>query len=40
MAWGHQRGAAYQLLQTETGGASERICLSEGLRTLGFVCSN
>jgi hypothetical protein len=30
-------GAAYQLLQTELGGPSERICLSEGLSTLGFV---
>ncbi|MGW4759126.1 GNAT family N-acetyltransferase [Streptomyces chartreusis] len=37
MHWGHQHGAAYQLLQTEVGGASDRLCLAEGLTSLGFV---
>jgi hypothetical protein len=38
-AGGAANGAAYQLLQTEIGGASERLCLAEGLETLGFVFS-
>ena len=37
MAWGLRSGAAYQLLQTELGGASDRLCQEEGLETLGFV---
>ncbi|WP_416976395.1 GNAT family N-acetyltransferase [Streptomyces sp. T028] len=37
MHWGHLHGAAYQLLQTEVGGASDRLCLAEGLTSLGFV---
>ncbi|MFD0208977.1 GNAT family N-acetyltransferase [Streptomyces hirsutus] len=37
MHWGHQHGAAYQLLQTEVGGASDRLCIAEGLSSLGFV---
>ncbi|MET9127136.1 GNAT family N-acetyltransferase [Streptomyces sp. NPDC004528] len=37
MHWGHQHGAAYQLLQTTEGGASDRLCASEGLMSLGFV---
>jgi GNAT superfamily N-acetyltransferase len=37
MRWGATNGAAYQLLQTEIGGASERLCLTEGLATLGFI---
>ncbi|WP_328406483.1 GNAT family N-acetyltransferase (plasmid) [Streptomyces sp. NBC_00390] len=37
MAWGAAHGASYQLLQTETGGASDRLCQAEGLRSLGFV---
>jgi len=37
MHWGHQHGAAYQLLQTEVGGASDRLCAAEGLTSLGFV---
>ena len=37
VAWGAAHGAAYQLLQAQVGGASERICLTEGLTTLGFV---
>lgn len=37
MRWGHQHGAAYQLLQTEVGGASDRLCEAEELTSLGFV---
>ncbi|WP_331462028.1 GNAT family N-acetyltransferase [Streptomyces sp. KMM 9044] len=37
MHWGHQHGAAYQLLQTEVGGASDWLCIAEGLSSLGFV---
>lgn len=37
MHWGHRHGAAYQLLQTEVGGASDRLCAAEGLTSLGFV---
>ncbi|MFF3497322.1 GNAT family N-acetyltransferase [Streptomyces sp. NPDC002795] len=37
MQWGHHQGAEYQLLQTEVGGASDRLCITEGLRSLGFV---
>jgi hypothetical protein len=37
MHWGAANGADYQLLQTELGGASDRLCLAEGLTTLGFV---
>ncbi|MZD08437.1 GNAT family N-acetyltransferase [Streptomyces sp. SID5785] len=37
MHWGHRHGAAYQLLQTEVGGASDRLCSAEGLTSLGFV---
>ncbi|MFD3972967.1 GNAT family N-acetyltransferase [Streptomyces cyaneofuscatus] len=36
MCWGQSHGAAYQLLQTEVGGASDRLCQSEGLISLGF----
>jgi GNAT superfamily N-acetyltransferase len=39
MCWGLEHGAAYQLLQTEVGGASDRICQAEGLHSLGFVYS-
>ncbi|WKK21140.1 GNAT family N-acetyltransferase [Streptomyces olivoreticuli] len=38
MHWGHENGAAYQLLQTEIVGPSDRLCQSEGLCSLGFVC--
>ncbi len=38
MQWGEQHQAAYQLLQTEVGGASDRLCQSEGLTGLGLVC--
>ncbi|WP_327290036.1 GNAT family N-acetyltransferase [Streptomyces sp. NBC_01198] len=37
MRWGHDHGAAYQLLQTEVGGASDTLCQAEGLTSLGFV---
>jgi GNAT superfamily N-acetyltransferase len=40
MQWGHQHRAAYQLLQTEVGGASDRLCQSEGLTDLGLVCTS
>ncbi|MFI0874607.1 GNAT family N-acetyltransferase [Streptomyces sp. CS149] len=36
MCWGQSHGAAYQLLQTEVGGPSDRLCRSEGLTSLGF----
>ncbi|MFJ8848009.1 GNAT family N-acetyltransferase [Streptomyces cyaneofuscatus] len=36
MHWGQSHGAAYQLLQTEVGGPSDKLCLSEGLISLGF----
>jgi GNAT superfamily N-acetyltransferase len=37
MHWGHRHGAAYQVLQTEVGGASDRLCAAEGLTSLGVV---
>jgi hypothetical protein len=37
--WAQQHRAAYQLLQTETGQASDRLFVSEGLTSLGFACS-
>ncbi|MDQ0945391.1 GNAT family N-acetyltransferase [Streptomyces sp. V1I1] len=37
MHWGQSHGAAYQLLQTEVGGPSDRLCQSEGLTSLGFT---
>ncbi|MGC5345103.1 GNAT family N-acetyltransferase [Streptomyces sp. DT171] len=36
MHWGQSHGAAYQLLQTEVGGPSDRLCQAEGLISLGF----
>ena len=41
MYWGQQHHAAYQLLQTQGGGASDRLCQcqSEGLADLGLVCT-
>ncbi|MYR70763.1 MULTISPECIES: GNAT family N-acetyltransferase [unclassified Streptomyces] len=36
MHWGQRHDAAYQLLQTEVGGPSDQLCLSEGLNSLGF----
>ncbi|MFB7518357.1 GNAT family N-acetyltransferase [Streptomyces sp. NPDC056144] len=37
MHWGQGHGAAYQLLQTEVGGPSDRLCQAEGLTSLGFT---
>ncbi|MFE7352252.1 GNAT family N-acetyltransferase [Streptomyces sp. NPDC057543] len=37
MRWGQSRGAAYQLLQTEVDGPSDRLCQAEGLTSLGFT---
>ncbi|MGP3969064.1 GNAT family N-acetyltransferase [Streptomyces sp. 6N223] len=37
MHWGQTHGAAYQLLQTEVDGPSDRLCRSEGLASLGFT---
>ncbi|MFE1560982.1 GNAT family N-acetyltransferase [Streptomyces sp. NPDC058734] len=39
MNWGRDNGAMYQLLQTEVAGASDRLCQSEGLASLGYVCT-
>ncbi|MEW2114869.1 GNAT family N-acetyltransferase [Streptomyces sp. NPDC005474] len=39
MHWGQSHGAAYQLLQTEVGGPSDKLCRSEGLTCLGFTHS-
>ncbi|MBW1603069.1 GNAT family N-acetyltransferase [Streptomyces sp. JJ66] len=39
MNWGHHHGADYQLLQTEVGGASDRLCQTEDLASLGFICT-
>lgn len=39
MHWGHTHAAHYQLLRTEVGGASDRLCQAEGLTSLGFVCT-
>lgn len=39
MAWGADNGAKYKVLQAAAGSASELLYLSEGLATLGFVCS-
>ncbi|WP_405826344.1 GNAT family N-acetyltransferase [Streptomyces sp. NBC_01390] len=36
MHWAQTHGAAYQLLQTEVGGSSDRLFRSEGLTSLGF----
>jgi hypothetical protein len=40
MHWGQQHQAAYQLLQTEAGGASDRLYRSEGLTDLGLACTS
>ena len=37
--WAQQHRAAYQLLQTGIGQASDRLFVSEGLTSLGFTCS-
>lgn len=38
MAWGRIYGAEYKILQASAGSAAERLYLSEGLKTVGFVC--
>ncbi|MFD8610481.1 GNAT family N-acetyltransferase [Streptomyces sp. NPDC059631] len=40
MHWGQSHGAAYQLLQTEVDGPSDRLCQAEGLTSLGFSHSD
>jgi GNAT superfamily N-acetyltransferase len=40
MAWGADNGAQYKVLQAAAGSASERLYMSEGMFTLGFVCSS
>lgn len=37
MRWGQRHGAWYQLLQTEIGGASDRLCRTDALQDLGYV---
>ncbi len=37
--WGHQAGAAYQLLQATAGGPAEALYRSEGAQPLGLVCT-
>ena len=39
MAWGHASGAAYKILQVACGSPAEQLYLSEGLQTIGFICS-
>ncbi|MGH8929822.1 MAG: GNAT family N-acetyltransferase [Egibacteraceae bacterium] len=39
MAWGRSNGAEYKVLQASAGSAAERLYMSEGLATLGFVCT-
>ncbi len=39
MHWGHAHQAAYQILNTVVGGASDYLCRSEGLTELGVVCT-
>ena len=37
--WGHHTGASYQLLQVAVGSPAEELYNSEGVRSLGLVCS-
>ncbi|MGH3876675.1 MAG: hypothetical protein ACRDSK_06510 [Actinophytocola sp.] len=37
--WGARHNADYQLLQAQAGGASERLFLAEGLRSLGMIAT-
>lgn len=39
MAWSVENGAEYKVLQAASGSAAELLYMSEGLSTLGFVCS-
>lgn len=38
-AWGYTNQAAYKVLQAQAGAPAERLYMSEGLSTLGFVCT-
>lgn len=37
--WGHDAGASYQLLQVAAGSPAEELYRSEGVHSLGLVCS-
>ena len=39
IAWGAQHEAEYKVLQASSGSAAELLYLSEGMSTLGFICS-
>ncbi|MGH3918909.1 MAG: GNAT family N-acetyltransferase [Pseudonocardiaceae bacterium] len=39
IAWGAENGAEYKVLQAASGSAAELFYISEGMSTLGFVCS-
>ncbi len=39
ISWGQANGAAYKILQAPTGSPAEQLYLSEGLQTLGFICT-
>jgi GNAT superfamily N-acetyltransferase len=39
ITWGAQHGAEYKVLQAASGSAAELLYLSEGMSTLGFMCS-
>jgi GNAT superfamily N-acetyltransferase len=39
ITWGQQHQAVYKILQAQTGTAAEQLYLSEGLTTLGSVCT-
>lgn len=40
MHWGHSHQTAYKLLQTVVGGASDRVCHTEGCTDLGVICTS
>ncbi|MFD1276400.1 hypothetical protein ACFQ51_45825 [Streptomyces kaempferi] len=35
--WDAERGATYQILRTQVGGVSDRLCAAEGLASLEVV---
>jgi hypothetical protein len=39
MSWGRASNAAYKVLNAQAGAAAERFYESEGLTTLGYVCT-
>jgi GNAT superfamily N-acetyltransferase len=39
MSWGYANRATYKVLQAACGSPAEQLYLSEGLQTLGFICS-